>query len=161
MNLKKVSEDSRVYGLYKLILTKLRIYFYYCFLGRLFRTDLFDYRTLIKNSNLFKGLSVIYRKSGQKITDYFRASILKRSAEDINEDFKYLPLASFSVILCSMILTRIVLSILLHKDMASGELITMGLFLFLGLNGLKNTAQWKDIRDSSGVLRALNIWLRK
>lgn len=158
---------QRVYEIYKNSQTfipiqrlwdKIRICFRYSFLEKITNTREEGNNMVFNESKVVRWWINLYRKRKQEVSFFLKISRTNSSVKELKKELNYLTVKNTSIIMVVAILTNIMLSILLKKQILLLGWIIRYLLLSMGISGLFCNATWKDIMRTSYFIRQINIY---
>lgn len=149
-------ENSRLYRLARTLWVGTRINFGASFLGRITEIKEQEYVTVLNNSKFIKRLLNVYNAGKDRIINYSKRSELRDLGKEFKDNFVAMPVKMGSIILIATILSNIFFSMLLNKEIGLLGWIIRGFFLSVGLSGLFCNSKWKDMKETSLVIKLIN-----
>lgn len=132
------------------------IYASYSFLGKISEVNIGINNAILDESKVLKWAVRLFNECRQKISSYLKTSAIGSSIKQISGNLSSLPVRTTGFIIIIAILTNIILSILLKKEIKSFGWFIRWLFLFIGFNALQNNSSWEKIRATSCFLKLLD-----
>lgn len=130
--------------------------FRYSFLGRITEINDQPNPAILENSAVVKKISKLVYSWQDKITNCAKTSTLVGNAQGLKKELYSLPVKTGSFIVLSAIITNIILSLALHKEINTlGWIIRISL-LIASWGGLFSPVQWEELKKTSLALNYLN-----
>lgn len=130
--------------------------FRYSFLGRITEINDQPNPAILENSTVVKKVSRFVYSWQDKITNCAKTSTLVGNAQGLKKELYLLPVQTGSFIVLSAIITNIILSLALHKEINTlGWIIRISL-LIASWGGLSSPVQWEELKKTSLALNYLN-----
>lgn len=130
------------------------IAFRYSLLGRL--TDMENAacgQSALINSKVLNCLSNLYSKCSARISGYSNKSKIFYSAIELKSELRFHPAKAGGVIIFTAVLTNIVLSLLLHKEISSFGWGMRWVLLAVGLLGMFCKVGWEELKRTSWLMK--------
>ena len=153
----KIYENSRTHRITERLLANIKVYFRHSFLGVVTEINEDNDFQILYESKFIHWLLGLYNKWKKNFVYYLTNSETANLIEKSKSEFRNAPLKTASVIAIVAIVTNIVLSISLNKDVGLlGWLVRLAL-LFVGLGGIFCDAKLDEVEKTSFILKKLNV----
>jgi len=157
----KFCKDNQTFSLIRIACDRTRIYFKDGFFGRITELSQEDNAATLENSKFIRYVLSIYKKVRYKCIIYAQTSMVFSSSKALKKGLYLRPVKTGSSIVVIAILTNILFSIILNKEMGLLAWTIKAVFLFIGLGGLFSNASWQDLKQTSLSLRYLCCYNKK
>jgi len=125
------------------------------FLGRITEINDQPNPAILENSAVVKKVSSLVYSWQDKITNCAKTSALVDNAQGLKKELYSLPVQTGSFIVLSAIITNILLSLALHKEINTlGWIIRISL-LIASWGGLSSPVQWEELKKTSWTINKL------
>jgi hypothetical protein len=152
----KIFTESQTYRLMVKFQEGTRVNFKYSFLGKMTEIDEGQNINILESSNTMKLLMGLSDKYKYKILNYFKASAISNSIDKLNKGFYLFPIKTASMIIIIAIITNIIISFFLKREIGLFGWFMRGIFLFMAINGLYSYTSWEELNKTSYFLKRLN-----
>jgi len=151
-----VCRNSRTYRLTGAAWKGVTASFKYSFLGKICEVgNLYKTETLC-SSMVVRQMSRVLRGLRDNVTVYLKKSMLIDMAQEMKNALFLLPIKIGSLAIIITVLTNIFLSILLRKEIGLLGWVIRLSSLAVGLCALSCNVDWRDVKETSFVLRQIN-----
>lgn len=154
--LDKIYQNSRVYKTLDLFWRGTKINFRYSFLGRITEINDQPNPAILENSLTVKKVIRFFYSWQDRITNCAKTSALVGNAQGLKKELYSLPVQTGSFIVLSAIITNIILSLVLHKEINTLSWIIRISLLIVSWGGLSSPVQWEELKKTSLVVDYLN-----
>lgn len=152
----KIYQNSRMYKILDLFWQGTKTNFRYSFLGRITEINGQPNPAILENSSAVKKVTSFFYFWRNRMTNCAKTSALVDSAQGLKKELYSLPVQTGSFIVLIALITNIILSLALHKEINTlGWIIRISL-LTASCGGLSSSIQWEELKKNSWVVDYLD-----
>ena len=152
----QIYQNSQIHKTLKRFWQGTKNNFRYSFLGRITEINDQPNPAILENSAVVKKVSRFVYSWQDKITNCAKTSALVDNAQGLKKELYSLPVQTGSFIVLSAIITNIILSVALHKEINTlGWIIRVSL-LIASWGGLSSPVRWEELKKTSWAINYLN-----
>lgn len=146
-------KNSWISGSREKFLNRVKVCFRYSFLGRITEAGTEDNREIFYDSKIVRW--IVNRKSIIKpaIVNYADSSIIMNSAVEAKKELYFLPVKTGGTVVFTAILTNMLLSLLLQKEIGTLGWLIIALLLFAAFWGMFCEVGWEELKKTSWLIR--------
>jgi len=152
----KVYLDSQTCKLIFKLQNGTSLNFKYSFLGRISKIGQGQNLAILETSRAVGRLRELFDKYRDKMLNYLKTSVIANSISTLNKNLYLFPVKTASIIIIIVMITNILLSILLKKEIWLLGWFVYGVFLFIAVNGLYSNISLEELAKTSYFLKCLN-----
>lgn len=154
--LDRIYQESQAHRLIKEFCVSTKINFKYSFLEKITEIKEEENFAMVKSNLVIQWLIDLYKKWKFKIISYLNISTTYSFEEELKKEFNFFPIRTTSIVAVVAILTNTIYSLLFKKEIGLFGWIMRGLLLFIGFSGLFCNVDWKNLKETSFVLRYMD-----
>ena len=155
----EASKNSRTCCLTQELWDKIKVCFKYSSLEKIAEIEIKDI-IVLNESKVVKWLINLYKKWSYKIIFYLKISRINYSVEQLKKKLHFLPVKTASIIIVTAILTNVIFSLLLRREISLLDWIIRGLLMFIGLAGLFCNSDYESIKETSWFMKYINTYCK-
>ena len=152
----QIYQNSQIHKTLKRFWQGTKTNFRYSFLGRITEINDQPNPAILENSAVVKKVSRFVYSWQDKITNCAKTSALVDNAQGLKKELYSLPVQTGSFIVLSAIITNIILSAALHKEINTLGWIIRTSLLTASWGGLSSPVQWEELKKTSWAINYLN-----
>jgi hypothetical protein len=146
-------KESQTHKLFYRMLVRMKLYLKFSFLGRLTEQEREDNMVILDRSTIAQWFKKLYRRQILRLHFYFMTSRTDNSIKQLKEEIYLSPIKTSCAVIVTAVLTNIIFSLLLKKEITISGWLIRGLLLFAGIAGFHSQADWPEVKKGSIVLR--------
>ena len=154
--LDRIYQNSRIYKSGQALWLGSKTNFRYSFLGRLTDIENPGNPAILENSGLVNWIIRVYNRSKERTSSYSRGSIIAGNLKILREELQALPVKTGGIIISTAILTNIIFSIFLDKEIGAWGWLLRLLLLSAAGAGIFCNVNWNELKTTSRVINYLN-----
>ena len=139
------------------LLSQAKVCFRYSFLGRITEMGEEYNSEILDNSEVVKWIVNSYNVRKNRIVNYANSSIIVSSAIEIKKELYFFPVKTGGMIVFIAVLTNMLLSLLMHKEINLFGWGIRGVLLFVAYWGMFCEVGWGELKRTS----LFAMWVKK
>lgn len=138
-------------------LSQIKVCFRYSFLGRITEIGEEGHPEILDNSKVVRWVLNTYNIWRDRLINWANSSVMINSAIEVKKELYFLPVKTGGMVVFMAVLTNMVLSLLMGKEMGVFGWSMRGVLLFVGFWGMFCEVGWEELKKTSRVIR----WIEK
>lgn len=138
-------------------LSKIKVCFRYSFLGGIAEIGGKGNPGILDNSKVVRLVLNKYNIWKDRIVKWANCSVMIKSASEVKKELYFLPVKTGGMVVFTAVLTNMVLSLLMGKEMGMFGWSMRGVLLVVGFWGMFCNVGWEELKKASRLVR----WVEK